>query len=97
MKKFYIKILLKLLGNNLYQPGIIEVKKMQDWLFKAYKDEGFTHYYTMRKKYLVNLLSLGIEGKEQSEALGRLNELRALAANINSEGKRLENKKEKGA
>lgn len=96
MRRFYIKLLLKLLGNNLYQPGIIEVKKMQEWLFKAYKDEGFTHYYTMRKKYLVNLLALGLQGKEQDEVLGRLKELKALATNVNSEGK-LENKKAKGA
>jgi len=93
--KFYTKLLLKLLGNNLYQPGIIELKKMQDWLFKSYKDEGFTHYYTMRKKYLVNLLALGLEGKDQMITLGRLNELKALATNINSEGKKLENKKAK--
>ena len=94
MKKFIIKLLLKLLGNNLYQPGQIELKKMQDWLYKAYKDEGFTHYYTMRKKYLVNLLALGLDGKDQLITLGRLEELKALATNINSEGKKkLEDKK----
>jgi len=49
----------------------------------------------MRKKYLVNLLALGLEGKEQQQTLGRLNELKALATNINSEGKKLENKKAK--
>ena len=94
MRKFYIKLLLKLLGNQIYQPGQIEIKKMQDWLFKAFKDEGFTHYYTMRKKYLVNMLSLGIEGKEQYQYIGRLEELKALAGNVNSEGKKkLEDKK----
>ena len=94
MKKFIIKLLLKLLGNNLYQPGQIELKKMQDWLYKAYKDEGFTHYYTMRKKYLVNLLALGLEGKDQLITLGRLEELKALGTNINTEGKKkLEDKK----
>lgn len=92
MKKLFVKLLLKLLGNNLYQPGIIELKKMQEWLFKSYKDEGFTHYYTMRKKYLVNLLALGLEGKEQQKTLGRLEELKALATNINSEGKKKKDK-----
>lgn len=93
-----VKLILKLLGNKIYQPGPIEIKKLQDWLYKCFKDEGFTHYYTMRKKHLVNLLALGIEGKEQWKALGRLEELKALAANVNSEGKRkLGNKKEKGA
>lgn len=97
MRKFYIKLLLKLLGNQIYQPGQIELKKMQDWLFKCFKDEGFTHYYTMRKKYLVNLLALGLEGKDQLITLGRLEELKALATNINTEGKRkkLEDKKAK--
>ena len=89
------KLLLKILGNNIYQPGKIELAKMQEWLFKSYKDEGFNHYYTMRKKYLVNLLALGLEGEEQQQTLGRLNELKALATNINSEGKKLENKKAK--
>lgn len=93
MKKLYIKLLLKLLGNQIYQPGQIEVKKMQEWLFKCFKDEGFTHYYTMRKKYLVNMLSLGIEGKEQHQYLGRLEELKALAGNVNTEGKRKKDKK----
>jgi len=65
---------------------------MQEWLFKSYKDEGFTHYYTMRKKYLVNLLALGLEGKEQQKTLGRLEELKALATNINSEGKKKKDK-----
>lgn len=88
MKKLYIKILLRLLGNQIYQPGQIELKKMKEWLFKAFKDEGFTHYYTMRKKYLVNMLSLGIEGKEQQKYLGRLEELKSLAGNVNSEGKK---------
>ena len=55
------KLLLRLLGNDIYQPEPIEVKKLEDWLFKCYKDPGFTSYYTMRKKYLVNLLALGIE------------------------------------
>ena len=95
IKKYFTKLLIKFLGNGIYQPGKIELAKMQEWLFRCYKDDGFNHYYTMRKKYLVNLLSLGLEGEEQQQTLGRLNELKALATNINSEGKKLENKKAK--
>jgi len=84
----FSKILLKLLGNDIYQPETIEVKKMQDWLFKSYQEEGFKHYYTMRKKYLVNLLLLDLSDKDRAEARGRLNELKGLSTNINSEFKR---------
>jgi len=38
----------------------------------------------MRKKYLINLLSVGLEGKEQWKTLGRLEELRSLSTNINT-------------
>lgn len=82
------KILLKLLGNDIYQPEQIEVKKMQDWLFKSYQEEGFKNYYTMRKKYLVNLLLLDLTEKERAKAQGRLEELRGLATNINAEFKK---------
>lgn len=91
------KLLLKLLGNNIYTPEKIELEKMQDWLYKSYKDQGFTNYFTMRKKYLINLLALGLEGKEQQRVLGRLEELRGLATNIktevNNRKKELEKKK----
>ena len=82
------KILLKLLGNEIYQPEPIEVKKLQDWLFKCHKDEGFKHYYTMRKKYLVNLMLLDLSQKERAKAQGMLAELKGLSTNINSEFKR---------
>ena len=87
------KLLLKLLGNSVYQAEQVDYKKMQDWLFKSYKDEGFKHYYTMRKKYLMSLLSMDIEGKERYKAIGRLEELRGLSANINAEVKRHKDKK----
>ena len=82
------KLLLKLLGNDIYQTETMEVKKMQDWLFKSYQEEGFKNYYTMRKKYLVNLLLLDLTEKERAKAQGRLEELRGLATNINAEFKK---------
>lgn len=93
-----MKYLLKLLQNRLYQQEPIEVQKMKDWLFKSYKEEGFKNYYTMRKKYIVNLLLLDIEDKERYKAMGRLEELTALSNSIRtvvSERKKLENKKAK--
>ena len=74
---------------------------MNQWLKLSYKDRGFKNYYTMRKKYLMNSLSLGLEGKEMYETLGRLNELKALSVNINTaakqvkaEVKKVDNKKQ---
>jgi hypothetical protein len=81
------KLLLRILGNNIYQPEQIEIKKMKDWLFKCYKDEGFKHYYTMRKKYLVNMLLLDLTDKERLKLQGRLEELKGLSTNINTEFK----------
>ena len=79
------KLLLKLLGNSIYQPEAIDTKKMKDWLYRSYKEEGFKHYYTMRKKYLVNYLLMELSDKQRAEARGRLLELQALSTNINSE------------
>jgi hypothetical protein len=89
------KLLIKLLGNSIYNLEPIDEQKMQEWLFKSYQNEGFKHYYTMRKKYLVSLLSLGIEGKEMYKVLGRLEELKGISTNITAEFKRrkLETKK----
>lgn len=87
------RLLIKLLGNDIYQPEPIEAKKMQDWLFNSYQDDGFKHYYTMRKKYLVNMLLLDLSEKDRAEARGRLNELKGLSTNINSEFKRRKDNK----
>jgi hypothetical protein len=42
----------------------------------------------MRKKYLMSLLSLDISEKERMKAIGRLEELKGLSANIKEEFKR---------
>lgn len=79
------KLLLKLLGNSIYQSKPVDIKKMKDWLYLSYKNEGFKHYYTMRKKYLVNYLLMDLSEKQRTEARGRLLELQGLSTNINSE------------
>ncbi len=86
------KVLLKLLGNDIYQPESIDIKKMQDWLFICHKNDGFKHYYTMRKKYLVNLLLLDLSDNERAKTQGRLEELKGLSTNINSEFKKRKEK-----
>jgi hypothetical protein len=87
------KILLKLLGNSVYQIDAIDKAKLDDWLFRSYRDDGFKHYYTMRKKYLVSLLTLDIGEKERIKTIGRLSELAGLSANIKSEAKKRKEKK----
>lgn len=86
------RLLIKILGNSIYQPEPIDVQKMRDWLWKAYKDEGFKHYYSMRKKYLVNLLLLDLPEKERLKTTGRLEELKGLSVNISEEFKRRKDK-----
>lgn len=76
------KWMIKLLGERIYTPTPLEAEKMQAWLADNYRAVGWKSYYTMRKKYLVNLLANGIEGREYYEAVGRLKELRGLSANI---------------
>ncbi len=89
------KLLIKLLGDAIYTPDTINKDHLQKWLLTSFGDDGFKNYYTMRKKYLVSLLSLGIEGREMYEAVGRLKELNALRDNIKSEHKRYETQQKK--
>lgn len=88
MIKWFKKLLLKIIGNGIYSPEPIDEKKLKDWLWKCHKDDGFKSYYTMRKKYLVNLLLMDLTDIERAKAQGRLDELRGLSTNINSEFKR---------
>jgi len=82
------KLLLKLLGNSIYTPEPIEAKKMQTWLWKSFEDDGFKSYYTMRKKYLVNYLTLRLKDEDRMETRGRLLELQGLKTNIEAEFKK---------
>ena len=82
------RLLLKLLGNSIYQQEPYEAKKMQTWLWKCYEDEGFKSYYTMRKKYIVNQMLGKISEEERAENRGRLMELQGLTTNANSEFKK---------
>ena len=95
MKKYIIKILIKLLGDNFSQLNQTDIPKLQEWLFDAYKNNGYAQYYTLRKKYISNLMSVGLSWEDYLICLGRIQELRSLNQNINQEVKRRENLKNK--
>lgn len=91
MKKLLIKLLEKIVGQELLAKRF-DIKKMQNWLFDSYEEEGFKNYYTMRKKFITNELENGMEGKEYWKRIGKLEELRALSASIIAEVNRRKKK-----
>ncbi len=97
MKKIWIKFLLKLIKINIEKDlDPRSEKELKRWLFSGYQDNGWQQYHTIRKRSLLQLLSLGIEqDKEYWQAVGRIKELDALNLNIRQEGKSRK-KKEKG-
>ena len=95
MRKFLIKILLKIVGENPFEISKIETEKMQEWLFDSFQNEGFKQYFTLRKKVIQNELTVGMEEKEYWQKLGRIDELRALSDNIKREVDRREKLKKK--
>jgi exonuclease V gamma subunit len=93
MKKLLLKFLINLIGENPFSISTVDTKVMQDWLYMGFKDEGYKQYYTLRKKYIQNELTIGMEDKEYWKRIGRMEELRALNENILSESKRREKNK----
>lgn len=92
MKQFIVNILLRLVGLGLREElGIVDKGKLQKFLFMCTRDDGWKSYYTLRKKSLLSLLSLGTGyNNNYWEVVGRLKELSALSANINQELQRRE-------
>jgi hypothetical protein len=80
----------KRIAARLYTPESVDMKKVMDWLWSSYANEGFKHYYTMRKRQIVNILIVEDDQVKRAEARGRLSELGALAANVADERKRRE-------
>lgn len=86
MKKWILKVLYKLTEEEFHA---IDREVLRKWLFVSYKDHGWAHYYTMRKRTLLNKLGLGISDQQEYwETVGRLQELKGLSANINQEVQR---------
>ena len=103
MKKLLLKLVLRYLELDLDEKKSVDYGKIKTWLFVSYKDEGWSNYYTMRKKNILSLLSLGTGyNNEYWEMVGRMKELKALSSNITKEkqlrekeankAKKLENK-----
>jgi hypothetical protein len=92
MKKLIIKILIKLIGDSILgQVDLVDQSALNKWLYVSYKDNGWKQYYTLRKRSLLNLLSLGIEkNNEYWQIVGRMKELQALSVNITDEIRRRE-------
>lgn len=97
MKKYFIKFVLKMLDiYYLSQFGFVDKDKIKRWLFVSYRDGGWINYYTLRKKTLLQLLSLGSgDDKEYWKIIGRIEELKSLSANIKKEQERREKMKVK--
>lgn len=97
MRKLLIKLLVKLVRLNISENlGLVDQGALGKWLYVSYKDNGWKQYYTLRKKSLLQLLSLGIDNdKEYWQTVGRMKELQALSSNINYEVKNREKKNKK--
>ena len=87
MRQKLVNLLMRLVGLNIREDlGLVDRGKLQKFLFMAAKDDGWKSYYTLRKKSLLSLLSLGTGyNNEYWEIVGRMKELNAMSANINSE------------
>lgn len=95
MKNLIVKLLVKLVNLNVKETlSSVDQSILSKWLYISYKDNGWKQYYTLRKKTLLQMLSLGIDNdKEYWQIVGRMKELQALSVNINQEVKRREKNK----
>lgn len=85
MKKIFLKILLKLIGEDVFSIKGANTKLMQDWLYESFAKDGYKQYYTLRKKGIQNDLTIGMKQEDYWKNLGRIEELQALNTNIKKE------------
>ena len=79
MKKLLIKLLLRLL-NEQVDSDKVDRDRMDEWLVGlVLPKSGFQDWYTLRKKAIMHGLSLGKEGPEYWKLVGQLLELKQLA------------------
>lgn len=69
--------------------------KIAQWLWSTFSDVGFMHYYTVRKKRILEVLSTGQEQEEYWKLIGRLEELKGLSQNVKDEAKRRKDNEKK--
>ena len=81
MRNFLLKLLFR---DSFHLEGVDE-KKLKAWLYNSYENNGYAQYYTMRKKFVGNLMGNGLSWEDYLICLGRLQELRALNENIKKE------------
>ena len=75
MRIFLIKILLRLLSDSSCKQ--INDKLVQEWLISLSEEKnGYKGYYTIRKRAIQEVLSIGIGQKEYWMNTGRLAELK---------------------
>lgn len=80
MRWFLIKLLLKLVYNEV-EVKAVDLNRMNEWLVSLTSTEsGFKDYYTVRKRNITDNMSTGLEQKEYWIMVGRLHELKYLAA-----------------
>lgn len=92
--KILRKILIKLIGEDIYAFESFDKDKMQDWLYDSFKEKGYKQYFTLRKKAILNAMSVPLEEKERDMFVGRIAELRELHKNIEMEGLRRKKKED---
>jgi hypothetical protein len=90
--KILRNILIKLIGEDIYAFESFDKVKMQDWLYDSFKEKGYKQYFTLRKKAILNAMSVPLDEKERDMLTGRIAELRELHININKEAARRKNK-----
>jgi hypothetical protein len=79
MKILLIKLLLRLLSREV-DSDRIDRGRMEEWLEGLVMPKsGFQDWYTLRKKSIMQGLSIGVEGKEYWTLFGRLLELKQLS------------------
>lgn len=71
----------------------VNKEKIDKWMLFSYKDFGFMHYYTLRKRNILDMMTDGVNRKEYWKLIGRISELETMAANIKVAKGELEKKK----
>ena len=85
MKLFLIKLLLRLVTDQV-ESDKVDKDRMEQWLESLVMPKsGFQDWYTLRKKSIMQSLSIGMEGKEYWMMLGRLLELKQLSKTAEAE------------
>lgn len=81
MKKLLIKLLIRLTVPDDI-PKDINMKRIDDWLFRQFQDNGFREYYKRRLYSLMKAMSSGVEGDRYKILFGQRVELLTLLQSV---------------